>query len=336
MPFELKEPRGKGKSQYWTVRGTLNGRRIDRSTGQVSRKEAQAILDSWIERGELSDDRDVKSFAQACLDYIDDHQEQPRIAKLAAYFKNTPCDAIDNAAIKAAARALFPKGSAMTKNREVMTPVSAILKHAGYEFKVQRPEGWRGTPRGDWLEPEEAFRMFDAAETLDLEFAIFLITLTYTGMRLSEAWKGFKIDKLKFFQNGKGETVGYASVYQTKTKTWRGVHIPPAAAEALQRHPRGLDRPGAHVFRFGKKRLYALIKAVSEAANRPFQERQAFHLFRHTYGAWMRRFGGLDTSGLIATGTWKDAASVRVYEHAVASEEAQKADLLPVPKRKEA
>ncbi|MBV9199291.1 MAG: hypothetical protein JOY83_06045 [Alphaproteobacteria bacterium] len=44
----------------------------------------------------------------------------------------------------------------------------------------------------------------------------------------------------------------------------------------------------------------------------------------------MRRYGGLDTSGLVGTGAWKDAAGARVYEHVVQSEEGRKADLLPV------
>lgn len=55
----------------------------------------------------------------------------------------------------------------------------------------------------------------------------------------------------------------------------------------------------------------------------------AFHAFRHSYAAWMRREAGLDTSALVATGRWKDPASARVYEHVEASEEARKADLLP-------
>ena len=45
----------------------------------------------------------------------------------------------------------------------------------------------------------------------------------------------------------------------------------------------------------------------------------------------MRRFGGLDTKGLIATGAWKDRKSADRYEHVVVSEEARKAVLLPDP-----
>ena len=58
-------------------------------------------------------------------------------------------------------------------------------------------------------------------------------------------------------------------------------------------------------------------------------DRVAFHIFRHTYGSWMRRYGGLDTSGLVATGAWKSREAARIYEHVETSEEARKADLLP-------
>ena len=44
----------------------------------------------------------------------------------------------------------------------------------------------------------------------------------------------------------------------------------------------------------------------------------------------MRRFAGLGTKGLVATGRWKDRRSADRYEHVV-SEEAKKAALLPAP-----
>lgn len=39
--------------------------------------------------------------------------------------------------------------------------------------------------------------------------------------------------------------------------------------------------------------------------------RSAFHIFRHTYATWMRRYAGADEATLIATGAWKDAKSVK-------------------------
>jgi hypothetical protein len=46
----------------------------------------------------------------------------------------------------------------------------------------------------------------------------------------------------------------------------------------------------------------------------------------------MRRYAGLDTSGLVETGAWRDRTSAARYEHLDSTEEAKKADLLPTPK----
>ena len=68
------------------------------------------------------------------------------------------------------------------------TPVSAILKRAGsnFDFKIKRPKGSRGKIVTDWLWPEQAFRIFKAAHTIDEEFEILLEFLCYTSCRLSD------------------------------------------------------------------------------------------------------------------------------------------------------
>ena len=65
-------------------------------------------------------------------------------------------------------------------------------------------------------------------------------------------------------------------------------------------------------------------------ANIAIPDRVAFHCFRHTYGAWMRRYAGSDTAGLVGTGAWKSRQAAAVYEHVEVSEEAKKAAMLPV------
>jgi integrase len=103
---------------------------------------------------------------------------------------------------------------------------------------------------------------------------------------------------------------------------------------ALANLARGIERPGQRVFRFHKGgHIYSLLTAAAARAEITLPERQAFHLFCHTYATWMRRYGGLDTRGLVATQRWKDRKSADRYEHVVVSEEARKALLLPVAGR---
>lgn len=106
------------------------------------------------------------------------------------------------------------------------------------------------------------------------------------------------------------------------------MHLTATVIAALSALPAGRDR----VFRFRKNgHLYSLMRRAKRAAGLPDI---SFHTLRHTYAAWMRRYGGLDTRGLVGTGVWRDQKSAARYSHVVTSEEARKADLLPVPKAK--
>jgi hypothetical protein len=55
-----------------------------------------------------------------------------------------------------------------------------------------------------------------------------------------------------------------------------------------------------------------------------------FHTFCHTWATWMRRFGGADLQGLVATGRWRDPRSAARYAHVVAHEEWDRANVLPL------
>ena len=117
---------------------------------------------------------------------------------------------------------------------------------------------------------------------------------------------------------------------KTKNKTPRPVFLPAVVVEALEALPRGLDGD-RRVFRFTKSGyLYSLLNQAAIDAGLVLPEGRAFHILRHTWATWMRRYGGSDTAGLVATMAWKDRKSASRYEHTVASEDAMKASLLPV------
>lgn len=321
MPLKLVRPR-KGKTPYFAVRGTYLGKYIDRSTKTGKRAVAARILKQWqseIERGEFPGEVRL-TFASAALAYMQAGGERERMVKLLEYFGETPLSEIDQRRIDACAAELYPTQSAATRNRDVYTPVSAALKHAGVETKLRRPKGWRGTPRTRWLEKEQAFAVLKAADGIDPEFALFLRVLLYTGLRMGEALR-LKTDDLNLSQN-------FAQAFNSKNGEVMGVHLPPFLVTALANHPRGLDRPEKKLFRFVKcGRLYTILRNVEKKSGVP---NLTFHLWRHTWATWMRRFGGADIAGLLATQRWKDASSVRRYQHVVVSEEAMRADLLPV------
>jgi integrase len=259
---------------------------------------------------------------------------------------------IDQIAIDNAANALYPDAPATTTNRQFYTPVSAILKRAGIEREVKRPKGWRGSKATSWMEPDQAFPLIDASYEIEPEFGLFCLTLLYTGMRLGDPIKS-KLRDLKL-----GEALLY--VPDTKGGLPRPVHLPPAVVQAFRDQPprtarprkaagkplangaAGRSRQGAGVaflerdpdeklFRFHiGGRLRKMLALAMKRAGLKFPRRQCgFHLFCHTYGTWMTRYGNLDTYGLTRTGRWKDPDSADRYNHTIASPEARRSDLMP-------
>jgi integrase len=321
MPLKLIPPR-EGLSSNWRVRGTYLKQYVDRSAGTSDRGVAFKVLKDFehqIEVGEF-----VKNigptFASVAASYMKAGGERTYFLKLLKHFGETPIEQMDQAAIDAAASALYPKASPATRNRQVYTPVSAALRHAGVVIALRRPKGSGGKKATSWLWPEQAFRLFAEAEKLSLEFAALLVFLCYTGLRLSEAlrvkWNDVRLDE------------AFAYVPDTKNGEPRPVFLPRPVVELFTRIKQ--DRP--KVFRFSKGgHIYSLLTAAAAKAEVTLPERSAFHLFRHTYATWMRRFGKLDTRGLIGTGTWKNRKSVERYEHVEVTEEAMKAALLPIP-----
>jgi integrase len=231
---------------------------------------------------------------------------------------------IDQLALDRLAAALYPHGSAQTRNRQVYTPVSAVLKRAGIEKRFKRPKGWQGPKSVSWLRPEQAFVLFPAADDVAAEFGLFCRLLCYTGMRLGEALR-IKIGDVD---------LGRQAIYLPRTKNSepRTVHLTPELVAAFASHPRGLDRPKTErLIRYhAGGRLRDMLKDAMAKAGLCFPRRQCgFHLFRHTWAMWMRTYGGLDTSGLVQTGAWRHPQSARRYEHLDTTEEARKADMLP-------
>jgi integrase len=344
MPPKLYEP--DPKHPTWRVRGKYLGVSVDRSTGTREKKVASRILAKWkddIERGAYAKAEDP-TFASAALSYMQAGGESRFLEPLIKHFGLTLLARITQADIDAAAAALYPTDTAATRNRQVYTPVSAVLRHGGVKSGLTRPKGASGEPRLVWLTQEQAFALVAAAKARigqaerrveetppqfkgaaqagvrsARRFVALIVFLLYTGCRLTEA--------LRVRPQDVELQRAFAYVGKTKNGKPRPVHLPPQVVAELANIEFGKER----VFGVSAKcgRLYAWLDEIATAAGVHIPDRVAFHIFRHTFGAWMRRFGGLDTSGLVGTGAWQSRKAAAVYEHVEATEEAAKADLLP-------
>lgn len=339
MPLKLIPPRADKTPNYY-IRGTYLGKYVDESTGTPIKAVANAFLKDKresIERGEHKSRREQRAeptFLSAAISYLNAGGERRFIGEfdeatgewkvgLITHFGETALKRIDQAAIDAAAVALYPGATPATRNRQVYTPVSAVLKHAGIERFIRRPKGAQGKIKTDWMRQEQAFRVLAAAEKIDTEFGIFLTFLCYTGCRLSDALN-LTCDRLEVNE-------AFAYFEETKNDDPRGAHLPPILVAALADHPNGLDRGKRTVFRFRKNgHLYNMLKKVKKAAGTDVGF-VTFHVFCHTWATWMRRYANLDTRGLVGTKRWKDLKSAARYEHVIVNEESRKADLLPTP-----
>lgn len=328
MPLKLVPPKA-GRTPYWWIRGTYLGCYCERSAGTSDKRLAAQILrklERDIERG-VTADQGEPGFAAAAAAYMRANGESRFMTPLIQHFTTTPVSKIDQIAIDNAAAALYPDASAATLNRQVYTPVSAVLKRAGVSRAVQRPKGWRGRRLTTWLTPAQAEAIFAATAQIDapaetrLEFRILLRTLCYTGMRLSEPLRLKCADvDLK---------AATANLMTTKGGQPRLVHLPPVVVAELKLLPRGIDREG-RLFRFhAGGYLRGLFTQTLEQAGVALPERVAFHVFCHTWATWMRIYGGLDTYDLTMTDRWSDEDSANRYAHVVVSEQSRKADLLP-------
>jgi integrase len=323
VSLKLVPPNLKRRCPFYTVRGTHLGIRLDRSTKTASRAVASKLLQAWrsdIERQTISRPGEP-TFLDAAVSYMAAHGDRRFLPPILEEIGTTALSKIDQTTIDDLAIRLYPTASAATRNRQVYTPVSAVLKNAKVKWELERPKGWRGQQRTDWLKPPEAFAALEAAEKIDAEFGIFLTLLCYTGLRLSEA--------LELTPRQIELSESFAYVPRTKNEAPRGVFLPPAAVAALARHPRGLDREADRAFS-ASARTAASTPSWGRPRRRPGPIQASSP--STSSGTPGRRgcaaTAALDLHGLVATEAWKDPASAARYAHVVASEESRKSELL--------
>jgi len=245
MPLKLNRHRRDKTTSAYYVRGTYLGIAVNRSTKAADRRTASAIKKRWereIERGEYRDSpaqepieipaQPVTTFLAATVAYLRSGGERKFLGPIIeltgpAALRDKPINSIDQIALDTAASALYPRATAATINRQVHTPVVAVLRHAGIERRFKRPKGWRGNKATSWLEPAQAFALFRAADRIDAEFGLFLRMLCYTGMRLNDALS-IKLRQVNLERQ-------FIYLPRTKNNEPRAVYLPKALVRALKK-----------------------------------------------------------------------------------------------------
>jgi hypothetical protein len=320
MPLKLVPPR-KGKTPSWYIRGTYLKVPVNRSAGTsrraVARQELKR-LEASIERGEFAPGG--ATFADAVMAYIRSGGERRYLKPLVAYFETMDCAVIKQKDIDECAAEIYPPGISAkpnainaTINRCIHSPMSAVLKGAGFDFRIKRPK--QPTAKSVWLEPGEATEWISLAPAKLRRLSVFLL---HTGCRVTETC------------NLLGDHIipaqSLAYIGRSKNGEGRAVYLPaPVLAELRDVTLKRGERVFGYEDRWQVYRDWTPLRKEHD-----FPDWWTPHAACHTWATWMRQYSKSDLQGLMATGRWRDIKSVERYTHVVVSEESRRADLLPV------
>ena len=358
-------PPQQGRSPNWRIRGTHLGGSpyatyVDCSTGTPSRTvaaQALAQVKRDIERGKLGK-ATGPTFVTSVAAYLDhriviSRNDRVFLRRLVLHFGETPVAKIDQAMIDEAAIVLYPDASPVTRNRQVYSPISAVLRHNGIAAALRRPKGAQGRPRRHWLRPEEAEMLLSSAWQVHARFAALITVLLYGGCRLSEALS-LQISDVHLDER-------FADLHHTKNGEPQRIFLPPIAVQAIRlamMQPANatwtdqkLPRTVGGVFRLTKSgTLYKLLNRVEAEAVRArdgidvstdtdeiarlikdgriaaiIPPDVSFHIYRHTFGAWTRGAG----VRLEETGRWTSRGGAKPYDHYEITDAGRVADKFP-------
>ena len=299
------------------IRGTVAGQRIFESTGLDKAAAAEAYRarreQEIITRHSLGRAATL-TFAEAALAYMESGGETRFIGPILDHFgPDFLFRDINNSAANTAAAALYPDAKPATINRQVLTPLSAVINYIAGEtgqpaIRLKRRKG--ETKRLRWLTPEEAEKLIAAADPHLVPILGFLLG---GGCRTGEA---LQITPQLFYPK-----TGEAYLPQTKNGHPRMIQLPPRAlnmvisrgvpeAGTICTTPRG--RP--YVIRdHGGGQISGAFRKAATAAG--LGRDVVPHPLRHTWATWFyaqtRDFGRL-----LDLGGWQKADMAMRYRKA--------------------
>ena len=311
----------RGSSPYWYIRGTVAGRRLDESTRLTERSLAEAYRAKreWeLQHIKVHGERGVATFSQAAAAYLERAKDGRFIGKLLDYFSDTQLRLIDQAALNKAARALYPKAGPATLNRQLFTPMSAILNRAADlgmcdPPRIKRAKNPPGKTR--WLRPPEAEALIAACTGRYAYMRPLIVFLLYTGARCGEAlgldWRDVDLQR------------GHVTFTDTKNGEARGVPLHPRVVA----HLAGLKHRVGRVFLNRSRRAYVIGTDLGNPISSAFEsiaKRAGVlpltpHDLRHTWATWYYQ-ANRDLTALQKLGGWKNVQMVMRYTHADAGE----------------
>ncbi len=134
----------RGKVYYFTV--NIDGRQFRRSTGLTSKKQAQELADEEVARIKLASVRghDVDlTVGKAALMYQAAGKDDRYLDKIVEHWGGLKIRGIKPEWVRKRAQDLYPEAKPATLNRQVITPLQAVINHAyqaedGRQIRIEK------------------------------------------------------------------------------------------------------------------------------------------------------------------------------------------------------
>lgn len=319
MPLKIhRRPSG-----IYHIRGTFEGRRVDQSAGTRQREIAdkkRAALERAILDEAIHGPRAVVSFAEAALAYMESGGEARFLRPAIELFGTRLVAEIGQAEMNALALAAYPGAAPATINRQVITPVSAVLRFAA-------DQGWRAPPgrvrrRKAPAPPRRWLRVWEAARLVRHagRYRPLILTALESGCRAGELlrlnWGDVEIETGRL----------HLRAHATKAGRYRIARFGTRTARALAALKDGLEpekkRPGEPVFLSASGQGFALPEersagtvlqgAFNRISARAGLEPVTPHMLRHTWATWAQAVSK-DLLAVRDGGGWASLSMVEVY-----------------------
>lgn len=237
MPLKLTQRKG---SDNWYVRGTVRGQSVFESTGTCDRQIADQVrvkIEARLLAESVHGKKALVTFEEAADAYIASGgssrflikvSPEGKVSGIAAHFRGKLLKDLGQADLDMAARILFPKASAETRNRQCYTPFIAVWNNAVVNQWAE-PRQWRRPrkPKGTNVtvlkrgragtKPVSYDRAAQFVEAMTPATAQIMTALFYSGMRPIEL---FTIEATDVNLDARWITID-----KTKTGEPRGVPI---------------------------------------------------------------------------------------------------------------
>lgn len=316
-------------SGIYRIRGTHHGVKVDRSAGTRSLAEAEAIREKWereIFAQVVHGKRPGATFAELAADFLRAGRSLgPQAEAIITQLGNRDAATITPADCDALAAKIYPGAKPSTVNRNIISPISALMNWAAAADRAPKRSWPRRRERQsatDWRRPAEMEAIL-AALTSPQARALVALHLG-CGLRASEAvfLDGREIapdlSSVRVLGSVRPEDADARAKGYEGTKGFydRRVAIPPRArvflAPVVNLGP-GRALVNSRGYPWADRN--ALNKTLRAACIRAGKAPMGPHALRHTWATWFNAVEG-DLVRLMAAGGWSDLSLVQRYAHA--------------------